>query len=353
MTSQRLNVAVIGAGRIGRMHAENLATRIPGARLAAVADVDSVSARDLGARFEVPLIVTDSREILEDPSIAAVLICSSSETHAQLIQDAAAHGKHVFCEKPIDLEIEPIERALKAVRTAGVKLQVGFNRRFDPTFARAREGVASGRLGEVYLVRITSRDPGPPPLEYLQRSGGIFLDMTIHNFDMVRFLSGSEVMEVFATGGALLEPEIGRLGDVDTCVTTLRLQNGALAVVDNSRRAVYGYDQRAEVFGTRGMILAGNPVPDAHLHLDEAGAHSAKPPAFFWDRYAEAYLAEMRSFVDCVQLDGPPLVSGLGGLMATRIAEAAGRSLATHQRVSLEPAAERERATFRHVKCRS
>jgi len=337
MGSQRVNVAVIGAGRIGRIHAENIATRIPGARLAAVADVNPTSAREIGERFGVPLIVSDCQGILKDPSIQAVAICSSSETHAQLIQDAAAHRKHIFCEKPIDLEIEPIERALTAARKAGVKLQIGFNRRFDPNFARAREFVASGQVGDVHLVRITSRDPAPPSLEYLQRSGGIFRDMTIHDFDMVRFLTGNEVVEVFAAGGALAEPDLERLGDVDTCVTTLRLQSGALAVIDNSRRAVYGYDQRAEVFGTRGMIMVGNRMPDTHLHLDETGAHSAKPQTFFVDRYAEAYLAEMQSFVDCVGLDHPPAVSGLDGLLATKIALAAGKSLAANQPVRMNP----------------
>ena len=342
MSNQRINVAVIGAGRIGRIHAANIATRIPGARLAAVADVNLVAARELGARFEVPLVVSDCREILEDTSITAVAICSSSETHAQLIQDAAAHGKHIFCEKPIDLEVEPIERALAAARKAGVKLQIGFNRRFDPTFARAREFVAGGRVGEVHLVRITSRDPAPPPLEYLRKSGGIFRDMTIHDFDMVRFLTGSEVVDVFATGAALVEPDLERLGDVDTCVVTLRLQSGALAVIDNSRQAVYGYDQRAEVFGTRGMIMVGNPAPDAHLHLDEAGAHTAKLQTFFTDRYAESYLAEMQAFVDSVAFDRPPPVSGLDGLLATRIALAAGRSRVANQPISMNPAMDRK-----------
>ena len=335
MSCQRVKVAVIGAGRIGRIHAENLATRIPRARLAAVADVHLNSALKLGVRFEVPVIVSDCREILEDPSIVAVAICSSSETHAQLIQDAAAHGKHIFCEKPIDLEIEPIERALAAVQAAGVKLQIGFNRRFDPTFAKAREFVASGQAGDVHLVRITSRDPAPPPLEYTRRSGGIFLDMTIHDFDMVRFLTGSEVVEVFATGAALVDPGLERMGDVDTCVATLRLQCGALAVIDNSRHAVYGYDQRAEVFGSRGMIVVGNPAPDAHKHFDEAGAHAAKLQTFFADRYAESFLSEMRAFVDCLDCERPPLVSGLDGLLATRIALAARSSLANNQPVSV------------------
>lgn len=338
MNNPRVNVAVIGAGRIGRIHAANIATRIPGARLAAVADVNLISARDLGARFEVPMIVSDCREILEDSSITAVAICSSSETHAQLIQEAAAAGKHIFCEKPIDLKVEQIEWAMTAAQTAGVKLQIGFNRRFDPTFARAHEFVASGKVGEVHLVRITSRDPAPPPLEYVKRSGGIFLDMTIHDFDMVRFLTGSEVVDVFATGAALVNPDLKRQGDVDTCVVTLRLQSGALAVIDNSRRAVYGYDQRAEVFGTRGMIMVGNPAPDAHLHFDEAGAHAAKLQTYFADRYAESFRTEMQAFVDCVGFDRPPLVSGLDGLLATRIALAASRSLATNQPVSVNPA---------------
>ncbi|MSU61868.1 MAG: inositol 2-dehydrogenase [Pedosphaera sp.] len=337
MSNQHINIGVIGAGRIGKIHAENIATRIPGARLAAVADVNLNSARELGARFQVPLIAADCQEILKDTSIAAVAICSSSETHAQLIEDASAAGKHIFCEKPIDLKVERIKRALVAAQKAGVKLQIGFNRRFDPTFARAREFVASGKVGEVHLVRVTSRDPAPPPLEYAKQSGGLFLDMTIHDFDMVRFLTGSEVVEVFATGAALVEPDLKRLGDVDTCVVTLRLQNGAMAVIDNSRRAVYGYDQRAEVFGTHGMIEVGNPVPDAHRHLDETGEHSAKLQTFFIDRYADAYRAEMQSFVDCLRLDRPPAVSGMDGLLATMIGLAAGNSLAANRPVTLDP----------------
>ncbi len=337
MSNQLVSIAVIGAGRIGRIHAENIATRISGARLAAVADVNLNSAREVGARFQVPIIASDCRNILRDPSIQAVAICSSSETHAQLIEDASAAGKHIFCEKPIDLKIERIEKALAAVQKAGVKLQIGFNRRFDPTFARAREFVASGRVGEVHLVRITSRDPAPPPLEYVKQSGGIFLDMAIHDFDMARFLTGSEVVEIFATGAALVDPNLERLGDVDTCVTTLRLQNGAMVMIDNSRRAVYGYDQRAEVFGTRGMIEVGNPVPDAHRHCDETGTHSAKLQTFFIDRYQEAYRAEMQSFVDCVRFDRPPAVSGMDGLMATTIGLAAGSSIAVNRPVTLNP----------------
>lgn len=333
MKDTRIDVAVIGAGRIGRLHAENLATRIQGVRLAAVADVRGEAARELAQRWQVPRVATDPAEILADPSIAAVAICSSSETHAQLIQDAAARGKHVFCEKPIDLACEPIEKALAAVKKAGVKLQIGFNRRFDATFARAREAVASGRLGAVHLVRISSRDPDLPPVEYLRRSGGIFLDMTIHDFDMVRFLTGSEVVDVLATGEALVEPGLKELGDVDTCVTVLRLANGALATIDNSRRAVYGYDQRAEVFGSEGTVLVGNPAPDAHTVLDRAGAHSVAPYHFFLDRYPQSFVTEMQSFVDCVRFDRAPLVTGVDGLQATRIAQAAARSLVTGVRV--------------------
>ncbi len=335
MTTKTINLGVIGAGRIGKIHAENLATRIRGARLAGVADVNLAAAQEVAGQFHVPLATADYRQLLAAPDIHAVAICTATDTHAEIIQAAAAHGKHIFCEKPIDLDLNRIQQALDAVSKAGVKFQVGFNRRFDPSFAKARELVAAGKIGVPHLVRITSRDPAPPPLAYVKVSGGIFLDMTIHDFDMVRFLSGSEAVEVFAVGAALVDPEIGRAGDVDTCVVTLRLKNGALATIDNSRRAVYGYDQRVEVFGAAGMVAVANRTPDNHVLLNAESVSSAKPQYFFLERYAEAYVVELQQFVACIHNGTTPSVGGTDGLMAVVLGLAAKKSLQENRPVKV------------------
>ena len=282
-----------------------------------------------------PRATADHRPLFADPSINAVAICSATDTHAQLIEEAAAAGKHIFCEKPIDLDLGRIRRALDAVAKAGVKLQIGFNRRFDPSFSKVREAVASGKIGTPHIVRITSRDPAPPPIEYVRVSGGLPLDMAIHDFDMVRFLTGQEAKEIYAVGAALVDPEIGRAGDVDTCVITMRLSGGGFATIDNSRKAVYGYDQRVEVFGSAGVVSAGNRTPDAHMLLDAAGEHSAKPLHFFLERYQEAYVIEMREFVRCLVEDSSPSVTGQDGLMAAVMGLAAKKSLAEGGPVSV------------------
>ncbi|MCL4786207.1 MAG: inositol 2-dehydrogenase [Verrucomicrobia bacterium] len=330
-----LNVAVIGCGRIGRIHAENLATRIPGARLVATADAAVNAAREVAAQLHVARVTAEYRELLADPAIDAVAICSSTDTHSRIIQEAAAAGKHIFCEKPIDYDLARIRAALSAVEKAKVKLQIGFNRRFDPSFAKVRELVAAGSIGRPHVIRITSRDPSPPPLDYVKVSGGIFLDMTIHDFDMVRFLSGSEAEDVYAVGDALVDPAIRDAGDVDTAIVTMRLKNGALATIDNSRKAVYGYDQRVEVFGSKGSAAAGNRTPDAHVLSDAAGVHEARPLHFFLERYAEAYVIEMRAFVEAVLKDQPPPASGLDGLQPVIMGLAATRSLREGRPVKL------------------
>ncbi len=335
MNTKSINLGVIGAGRIGKIHAENLATRIHGARLAGVADVNLAAAQEVAGQFHVPLATADYRQLLAAPDIDAVAICTATATHAEIIQAAAAQGKHIFCEKPIDLDLQRIQLALDAVSQAGVKFQVGFNRRFDPSFAKARDLVATGKIGAPHLMRITSRDPAPPPLAYVKVSGGIFLDMTIHDFDMVRFLSGSEAVEVFAIGASLVDPEIGRAGDVDTCVVTLRLANGTLATIDNSRRAVYGYDQRVEVFGAAGMVAVANRTPDNHVLLNAESVSSAKPEYFFLERYAEAYVAELQQFIDCIHNGSIPSVGGKDGLMAVVLGLAAKRSLQENRPVKV------------------
>ncbi len=333
---RRLTVGVIGAGRIGRVHAQNLAFQIPEAKLVAIADVILDAAQRLGSDLGVSKVLPDPRAILDDKEIQAVLICSSTDTHAQLIEDAAAAGKHIFCEKPIALDLRKIDHALAAVKKAGVKLMVGFNRRFDPSFKRVHDLVAAGELGEPHILRITSRDPAPPPIAYVKVSGGIFLDMTIHDFDMARYLMGSEVQEVYAAANVLISPEIGKAGDVDTAVITLKFANGALGVIDNSREAVYGYDQRVEMFGSKGVAMAQNKTPDTVVQSDKTGVHSALPLHFFVERYAQAYIQEMRAFVTSVLDNKEPPVSGWDARVPVVIGYAAGKSAKENRPVRLE-----------------
>jgi myo-inositol 2-dehydrogenase/D-chiro-inositol 1-dehydrogenase len=321
-----LNLAIIGAGRIGQVHAESLTRRLAAANLLAVSDINLVAAQTCAEKFQIPHATSDYRYLLDNPAIEAVLICSSTATHAPLIIEAAQAGKHIFCEKPIALELPAIDQALDAVASAGVKLQIGFNRRFDSNFRHLRQVVAQGGIGDPHLVRITSRDPAPPPLDYIGGSGGIFLDMTIHDFDLARFLIDSEIDEVYATGAVLVDRAIGDAGDLDTTVITLRFANGALGVIDNSRRAVYGYDQRAEVFGSAGAVEALNKTPYHTQHSTADGVTAAKPLYFFLERYMDAYVAEVQSFVAAIQNDQPTPVNGHDGRMATVIGLAAWQS---------------------------
>ncbi len=308
-----LSIGLIGTGRIGRVHGGNTVRRITRARLAAVADVDADSASACARELGVPFVAADYRSVLDNDAVDAVLICTSTDTHAEIIEAAAAAGKHIFCEKPISLDLPTIDDALAAVAEAGVQLQIGFNRRFDPHFRRVRDAVAGGEIGEPHLLHLISRDPSPPPIEYVRRSGGMFVDMTIHDFDMARFLIGSEVEEVFAAAAVRIDPAIGEADDVDTAIVTLRFANGVLGTIDNSRKAVYGYDQRAEVFGSRGSIRTDNVYPNVALVSGDGGVRRDPPLHFFIERYAESYVAELQAFVDAV-LDGRPVpVSGQDG----------------------------------------
>ncbi len=331
-----LNIGVIGAGRIGSIHAGNVATRIPGARLLSLCDVRVDAAEAIARPLGVERVHRDPAALLGDPDLDAVLICSSTDTHAPLVEAAAAAGKAIFCEKPIDRDLATIDRALAAVKAAGVPLQVGFNRRFDPSFRQVRERVMAGDVGSLELFRITSRDPAPPPLDYVRVSGGLFFDMTIHDFDMARYLTGREVVRVFAQGGVHVDPAIGEAGDIDTAVVVLELEGGLLGTIDNSRRAAYGYDQRIEVFGSAGMLQAGNHTPHQALLSDGAGVHGARPLHFFLDRYAESFLREVREFVDAVVRGTPVPVTGLDGRAPVVIAAAATRSLALGRAVALD-----------------
>ncbi len=327
MNSEQLTVGLIGAGRIGRVHAMNLAHRIPTARLAAIADVQETAAVDLARQAGAPLATADYHRLLDDPRIDAVLVCSATPTHADIIVAAAAAGKHIFCEKPIDLTLAKIDMALAAVAAAGVKLQIGFNRRFDANFARVRRAVCDGEIGQPQLMHIISRDPAPPPLAYVQASGGIFVDMTIHDFDMARFLMGSEVTEVYAAGSVMVDPAIGAAGDLDTVLITLKFANGALGVIDNSRQAVYGYDQRVEVLGSAGAIATTNNYPNSAVLSTAAAVQRDLPLHFFMERYIESFVAEMTAFVDAVRHDKPVPVTGADGRAPVVLGLAARRSV--------------------------
>lgn len=262
-------------------------------------------------------------------------ICSSSNTHAMIIEEAAAAGKHIFCEKPIDYSLERIDRALQAVAKAGVKLQIGFNRRFDPSFRRVRQAVLDGQVGDPHLVHIISRDPEPPTPEYCKTSGGIFMDMMIHDFDMARYLVDSEVVEVYASGGVRIDPEIGKVGDLDTVLVVLKYADGTVATIENSEKAVYGYDQRVEVFGSKGAIRIDNHYPNAAVVSSAEAIWHDKPLYFFIERYMDSYVAEMRSFVDAVLHDKPTEVGGLDGRAPVVMAVAARKSYDENRPVKL------------------
>ena len=332
---KRIRVGIIGAGRIGKLHAENLTYRIPDAQVVAIADVDVEAARACATKLGIPSVYTDPSAIFADADIDAVLICSSTDTHASLIEEAAEAGKHIFCEKPIALDLAAIDRALQAVEKTGVLLQVGFNRRFDPNFRRAQELVTQGAIGKPHVLRITSRDPEPPPIDYVKVSGGIFLDMTIHDFDMARYLMQDEVEEVYAAGAVLVDPRIVDLGDVDTAAVTLHFRSGAIGVIDNSRRAVYGYDQRAEVFGEKGAIVVSNPKPDTAVISDEQGDHTSPLLHFFVERYTDSYVAEIKAFIKCIRSGKEPPVTGLDGKVAVVMGYAAKLSYEEHRPVRL------------------
>jgi myo-inositol 2-dehydrogenase/D-chiro-inositol 1-dehydrogenase len=333
--TRQINVGIIGAGRIGRVHAENLAYRIPEANVVAIADIFVESAEKCAADFNIPSAFKAHQAIMEDDEIEAVVICSSTDTHAQFIGEAAAAGKHIFCEKPIDFDLKRIDQALEAVSQAGVKLQIGFNRRFDPSFKRVRDAVAEGKIGTPHILHIFSRDPAPPPIEYIQVSGGIFLDMTIHDFDMARYLIGSEVEEVYATGGVMIDPRIGQAGDIDTAMVSLRYAQGTIGSIDNSRQAVYGYDQRVEVFGSEGSMIVANRTPDNAIYSNADGVHAAKPLYFFIERYTDAYIAEMREFITCILKDKMPSVTGIDGRIPVVMGLAAWKSYRENRPVKL------------------
>lgn len=325
---KQLKVGIIGAGRIGSLHAKSICYNVPTAKVIGITDVFAANAKKVADELGIEKVYADYKEMLADPEIEAVLVCSSTDTHADIAIEAAAAGKHIFCEKPVDLTPAKVEAVIDAVKKAGVKLQVGFNRRFDHNFANIRSMVNDGKIGDVHIVKITSRDPAPPSAEYAAVSGGMFIDMTIHDFDMACFMAGSEVTEVYANATCLVDPAIGAAGDVDTAIISLKFANGAIGVIDNSRRAAYGYDQRVEVFGSNGAAMASNDTPTNVVYMGEDGVVSDKPLYFFLERYMQSFRDEMLQFVEAVLEDKAVPATGVDGLNAILIALAAKKSVA-------------------------
>jgi len=328
-------MGLIGAGRIGRLHAEHLTSRIPSADLVMVADPFEEAARSCAERYGIPSYGRDYRAVLDHPDIQAVVICSSTDTHARIIEEAAQAGKHIFCEKPIALDLPSIDQALDAVKRSGVKLQIGFNRRFDTNYRRVHQAVEQGEIGRPLVLYIVSRDPEPPPIEYIRVSGGIFLDMAIHDFDMARYLVGSEVEEVFAQANSISDPIIAEAGDVENALVMLRFANGVIGTISNSRHAVYGYDQRVELLGSAGAISTENNYPNTAIISDAHSVRRDLPLHFFVERYTESFIIEMMAFVDAVLGDEPVPVDGNDGRVPVVIALAAHTSLVEHRPVRL------------------
>ena len=332
---KQLNLGIVGAGRIGNVHAASVTYHIPGAKVVRVSDIRPEAAKALAEKYGIPAWSDDYMDVVNDPAIDAVLVCSPTPTHADIAIAAMQAGKHVFCEKPVDLTIEKIRRTAEVAKETGKKLQIGFNRRFDHNHGKVRQLAQSGALGNVEIIKITSRDPEPPSPEYAASSGGLYIDMMIHDFDMAMYLAGCDVTEVYAMGTSLVDKRIGEAGDVDTAIVTLTFENGALGVIDNSRRAAYGYDQRVEVFGSLGMA-AGENDGDSTVRLSTAaGVVSDKPQFFFLERYMASFTEELRQFIAAIENDTEVPVGIHAGLMSVVLAKAAKKSLDEHRPVKV------------------
>lgn len=327
---------VIGAGRIGKVHTESICMHVKGAKIKTLADPFMTEetakwAKSLG----VESTVKDYHEILNDPEIDAVMICSSTNTHSPISIEAINAGKHVFCEKPIDHDLANIKKVVDALNGKNLKYQVGFNRRFDHNFEAVKNAIMEGKIGDPQIIKITSRDPEPPSAEYAAVSGGMFLDMTIHDFDMVRYLAGCDAEEIYVQSAVLVDPAIGEAGDVDTALITLKMENGAIAMIDNCRKAVYGYDQRAEVLGTKGMVQTANDTPSTLVFSGADGITGEKPLYFFLERYMESFSREVRLFVEAIEKDTDTPLGVMDGLKPVLMGIAAKKSVEEHRPVKL------------------
>ena len=326
-----LKIGVVGCGRIGKLHINNLINSVPGVQVVAAADpmLDKSGAREWLAERKITNVSTDFMDVINNPEVDVVFVCSSTDTHCDVSMAAVQAGKHVFCEKPIDYDIDKIKKLLALVEEKGVKFQVGFNRRFDHNHKAVADAVKDGTIGDPHIVIVSSRDPEPPPASYVAVSGGIFYDMMIHDFDMVRYVTGSEAVEISAVGSCLVNPNLQEesgIPDVDTAVVTMKMANGCIAVINNSRQAVYGYDQRVEAFGSKGMASDANDLLNTTTVLTKDGAHSEKPLWFFLERYNQAFINQVISFVDAINNDKPTAVGAVDGLRPVLMAKAATES---------------------------
>lgn len=329
-----LTFGVIGAGRIGQLHINYLRTH-KDVKIKWISDLYCDKMEDWIKKAGIENKTKDHMDIINDPEVDVVVICSPTDTHVDIIKEACAKGKHIFCEKPISLSIDEAKIALEAVKESNVKLQMGFNRRFDKNFKELRNILNKGELGNIQTLRITSRDPEPPPVEYIKRSGGLFMDMMIHDFDMARYLMQSEITEVYATGGALVNPEIAQYDDIDTALVTLKFENGSMAMIENCRRSVYGYDQRVEVLGDKGAIDIGNEQTTTLNYHRAEGISKDNPPYFFLERYSEAYKVEMDGFIEAILNDTDVICSIEDGYKAQEIAVKCKESLLSNEPKSL------------------
>ena len=332
-----LKIGIIGAGRIGKVHLESISYHVKNATVTAMADpFMNEETEKLIRSYGVSKVTKDYKDILNDKDIDAVLVCSSTDTHAAISIEAINAGKHVFCEKPVDHSIEKIQAVADALKEhPDIKFQVGFNRRFDHNFAAIRKAYDDGKIGEAHILKITSRDPEPPNPAYIKVSGGIFLDMTIHDFDMACFLTDSDVEELYVNSAVLVDPAIGEQGDVDTAIITMKMANGALAVIDNSRKAAYSYDQRAELFGSKGMVATSNDTVSSAVISNADGVTGEKPLFFFLERYMGSFSEEMRQFTEAVINDTEVPVGIHAGLQSVKIGLAARKSVEEHRPVKI------------------
>lgn len=321
-----LTIGVIGGGRIGKLHIDNL-LNMKNIHVKSLADISLENIEEWASTREIDVLTTDPQDIINDEEIDAVIICSPTATHLPLIKAAAEAGKHIFCEKPLSDSIHSSKEALEVVKRQKVKLQLGFNRRFDENFRTVKERITQGAIGNVYTTRIISRDPEPPSADYIKNSGGLFKDMMIHDFDMARYIVQSEIVEVQAKGTVLIDSRIGDLKDIDTAIVLLTFENGSIGTIENSRKAVFGYDQRLEVFGEKGALVVNNEQPTTIELYSELGIQTDRPHLFFLERYKEAYISEMKEFISAIINDQAVLCSGYDGLQAELIAEAANESL--------------------------
>ena len=328
-----IRVGLLGTGRIGSLHAENIASHRE-STLDAVADIDDESANNLAAQFGA--IVKSTDEVIADPNIDAILIATSTDTHSDFIEKASSAGKAILCEKPVDLNLTRAKQCLDEVGAAKNSIMVGFNRRFDPNFAQLKKSLDNGEIGKSELLTITSFDPAPPPNHIWKKSGGLYRDMMIHDFDLSNFIMGELPITISAVGHSLVDPEIGAAGDVDSAVVTMVYADGKITVIKNSRRAAYGYDQRIEILGSEGLLQAENIIENSVVKSTNAGVLSAKPKYFFLERYIDAYRAEWDAFVKSINDDEPIPVTLEDGVAALAMAEAATQSQNTEKSIQLK-----------------